>query len=64
MSEALPAFFGSFDGAADLAERSSEILTGVPEFVGIFGGLAWHHPWSKRFEVSKRLKSVGTRLVD
>jgi hypothetical protein len=25
-SEALPSFFGSFDGPADLAERSSEIL--------------------------------------
>jgi len=24
--DALPAFFGSFDGPADLAERSSEIL--------------------------------------
>ena len=24
--EALPSFFGSFDGPADLAERSSEIL--------------------------------------
>jgi hypothetical protein len=26
MGEALPAFFGSFDRPADLAERSSEIL--------------------------------------
>lgn len=25
-TEALPAFFGSFDGPADLAERSSDIL--------------------------------------
>jgi hypothetical protein len=37
---------------------------GITEFVGIFGGPAWHRPWSQCFRLSKCPKSVGTRLVD
>ncbi len=38
--------------------------TGLPEFVGIFGHSASHHPWSWGCGASKSSKSVGTRILD
>ena len=40
------------------------LRTGVPQFVGIFGGPTGHRTWSQRCELSETPKSVGTRLVD
>ena len=52
---------------ADKGYASAEFetfLTGVPQFVGIFGGLVRHLPWSQRCGPLEMPKCVGTRLVD
>ena len=50
--------------ADDDDRRLVEALTGVPQFVGIFGGPVRHRPCSEPFGCSESPKCVGTRLVD